>query len=227
MHHNETPTILTSREIRQPGRRRALACLLAGAAAAATSRLATAQSPGSVPGPPYNRFYTPTLGPANARVHLVEFLDPACEGCRAFYPAVKQILAENPNRVRVYVRYVALHKGADYAIKAIEAARAQDRLWQAMEVLFAKQSEWTRGHTALPDKVLAVVATVPGIDIERLKKDIEKPEYAKIVEQDMADAKALKLTQTPTFYVNGKPLAEYTFDALRALVKQEIATQYP
>ena len=72
-----------------------------------------------------------------------------------------------------------------------------------------------------------MVATVPGIDIDRLKKDIEKPEYAKIVEQDMADAKALKLTQTPTFYVNGKPLAEYTFDALRALVKQEIATQYP
>jgi len=167
------------------------------------------------------------MGPANARVHLVEFLDPACEGCRAFYPVVKQIMAEYPGRIRLYVRYAAIHKGADFAVKALEAARAQDRYWQAMDALFARQGEWTRGHAVIASKVLDVLATVPGLDMERLKRDIAKPEYAKIVEQDLADAKALKVMQTPTFYINGKPLAQYTFEELRAQVRQEVKAQYP
>lgn len=37
----------------------------------------------------------PVLGPVNAPVTIVEFFDPACESCRAMYPYVKQILAEN------------------------------------------------------------------------------------------------------------------------------------
>lgn len=176
--------------------------------------------------PPYVRPHTQVLGPANAKVHLVEFLDPACEGCRAFYPVVKQIMADNPDRIRLYVRYVALHKGADYAIKAIEAARAQNRFTEAMTVLFAQQQQWTQGHTAMPDKILNVLATVPGLDVERLKRDIEKPEYAKIVEQDLADAKTLKVAQTPTFYINGKPLAQYSFEQLKKQISDEIAVQY-
>ena len=30
------------------------------------------------------RFNSPSMGPANAKVHIVEFLDPACETCAAF-----------------------------------------------------------------------------------------------------------------------------------------------
>lgn len=187
----------------------------------------SAQSGASVPSPPYNRPHTPTLGPANAKVHLVEFLDPACEGCRAFYPVVKQIVADNPGRIRLYIRYAAIHKGADFAVKALEAARAQDRYWQAMDALFARQDHWTRGHAVVPDKVLEVLGTVPGLDMARLQRDIGNPAYAKIVEQDLADAKALKVMQTPTFYINGKPLSEYRFEQLRAQVRQEVAAQYP
>ncbi|NMG42229.1 thioredoxin domain-containing protein [Aromatoleum toluvorans] len=34
--------------------------------------------------------HSPTLGKADAPVVIVEFLDPACETCRAFYPRVKE-----------------------------------------------------------------------------------------------------------------------------------------
>lgn len=203
-----------------------LGLAFAALAALTLSGLTSAQSTASMPAPPYVRPHTPTLGPANAKVHLVEFLDPACEGCRAFYPIVKDVLAANKDRVRLYVRYAAIHKGADYAVKALEAARAQDRYWEAMTTLFARQSEWTRGHSVMPDKVVEVLATVPGVDIERLKRDIQKPEYAKIVEQDLTDAKALKVMQTPTFYINGKPLTEYTPEQLKTQVAAEVAAQY-
>ena len=32
------------------------------------------------------RMHSPVFGPQNARVTIVEFFDPACEACRAFYP---------------------------------------------------------------------------------------------------------------------------------------------
>ena len=43
----------------------------------------------------------------------------------------------------------------------------------------------------------------------------------------MADAKAVKIMKTPTFYINGKELSEYSLDRLRSQVRQEIAAQYP
>jgi protein-disulfide isomerase len=181
---------------------------------------------GWAPSPPFVRPHTPTLGPANAKVHLVEFLDPACEGCRAFYPVVKQLMAENPGRIRLWVRYVPIHKGADFVVKALEAARAQGKFWEALELLFAKQGDWTRHHTVMSKQVLEVLSGIGGLDMERLRRDMGNPEFARIVEQDMADAKAVKVMQTPTFYVNGKPLSEYGLDQLRAQVRQEVATQY-
>jgi protein-disulfide isomerase len=187
---------------------------------------AFAQGAVVAPAPPYVRPHTPTLGPANARVHIVEFLDPACEGCAAFAPVVKGILAEHPGRVRLWVRYAPFHRGADYVVKALEAARLQDRYWPALETLFAKQDQWTRHHSAVASQVLVVLGTVPGLDVERLKRDLERPEFAKVVEQDMADVKTVKLAQTPTFFVNGKPLPKYGFEELRALVRAEVAAQY-
>lgn len=187
---------------------------------------ALAQAAIAAPAPPLVRPHTPTMGPANARVHIVEFLDPACEGCAAFAPVAKSIVAEHSGRVRLWVRYAPFHKGADDVVKALEAARLQDRFWIALETLFARQAEWTRGHTAVPSQVLAVLAKVPGLDVDRVKRDMQRPEFAAVIEQDMADAKALKLVQTPTFFVNGKPLAKYSFDELRAQVGAEVAARY-
>ena len=172
------------------------------------------------------RFHAPNLGASDAKVNIVEFLDPACEGCRAFHPVVKQVLADHPGKVRLWVRYAPFHKGADFAVKALEGARLQGRYWEALDALFAKQREWTRHHAAQPDQVIKALDGL-GLDMARLQRDIASPELARIVDLDMADVKALKLLQTPTFFVNGKPLKEYTFDQLRAAVMEEVRLHYP
>lgn len=46
------------------------------------------------------RPYSPVLGPEDAPVTIVEFFDPACEACRAFYPVVKDIMAKHGDAVR-------------------------------------------------------------------------------------------------------------------------------
>lgn len=200
--------------------------VLVAVAALGVSVEPAAQVSSAAPAAPLVRPHTPTLGPANAKVHLVEFLDPACEGCRAFYPVVKQIMAENPGKIRLWVRYVPIHRGADFVVKALEAARVQGKFWEALELLFAKQDEWTRHHAVLPKQTLDVLSGISGLDMERLRRDMSNPEFARIAEQDMADAKSVKIMQTPTFYINGKPLTEHGFEQLRAQVKQEIAAQY-
>ena len=92
------------------------------------------------------QFYSPTVGNPEAKVHIVEFLDPACETCASFYPEVKRILAANPDKVRLTVRLVPFHNGSDYVVKVLDAARKQGKFWQALEALLANQA-YGRGIT--------------------------------------------------------------------------------
>ena len=62
------------------------------------------------------------FGPSEAPVTIVEFFDPSCEACRAFYPFVKNILTQYPDDVRLVLRYAAFHGGSDQAIGTLEAA---------------------------------------------------------------------------------------------------------
>ena len=207
-----------------PNRRRRLIAATLSLAFAAPFPLA-AQETAVAPSLLLLRFHAPNLGAPEAKVNVVEFLDPACEGCRAFYPVVKQVLAEHPGRVRLWVRYVPFHRGADFVVKALEAARSQGRYWEALDAIFARQDQWTQGHAAVPRLVMKSLEGI-GLDLDRLQRDMSSPDIEKILKQDMADAKALKVMQTPTFFVNGKPLRDHGFDQLRALVRAEVQAQY-
>ena len=50
------------------------------------------------------RMHSPVLGPREAPVTIVEFFDPACETCRAFYPIVKDLMRQYPSDVRLVIR---------------------------------------------------------------------------------------------------------------------------
>jgi protein-disulfide isomerase len=52
------------------------------------------------------------------------------------------------------------------------------------------------------------------------------PRIAQIVAQDIADAKTLKVTKTPGFFVNSKPLIDFGSDQLKALVANEVRSAY-
>jgi protein-disulfide isomerase len=172
------------------------------------------------------RFHSPSSGAADAKVHIVEFLDPACEGCRAFHPVVKQVLAENAGRVKLWVRHVPFHRGADFVIRVLEASRKQGKYWQVLDRLFETQANWTVNHVVQPALVLQHVEGL-GLDVPQLKRDMAAPEIEQLMRLDLADAKALKVLQTPTFYVNGRPLEKYGFDELKNLVRSEVKAQYP
>ncbi|MCM2250731.1 MAG: thioredoxin domain-containing protein [Ramlibacter sp.] len=168
------------------------------------------------------RFHSPSLGRADAPVHIVEFFDPACETCAAFYPMVKQMIAANREDIRLTVRYAPFHQGSDEVVKALEASRKQGRFWQALEALLASQRAWVEHHQARPELIWPHLARA-GLDIERLKADMQSPEIARAIVQDVTDARTLNVTKTPEFFVNGRPLPSFGFDQLRDLVAEELA----
>jgi len=171
------------------------------------------------------RDYAPTTGPAEAKVHIVEFLDPACDTCRSFYPFVKRMVAANPGKIRVSVRYAPFHTNSDYVVKALEATRRQGKYWEALEALLATQSSWAPNHSPNPDLIWAQLAGL-GLDLDRVRQDMNAPDIARNVAQDIADGKALKVTQTPEFFVNGKPMPSFGYEQLTALVGDALATTY-
>jgi protein-disulfide isomerase len=171
------------------------------------------------------RFHSPVLGSSDAKVHIVEFLDPACETCAAFYPFVKKMMAANPGRVRLSVRYAPFHKGSDEVVKALEAARKQGKYWEALEALLASQSQWTQNHTAQVGLVWQPLQRA-GVDVARAKEEMQAPEIARIIAQDLEDVRALDVTKTPTFFVNARPLPSFGYEQLRNLVNEELANAY-
>jgi protein-disulfide isomerase len=171
------------------------------------------------------RDYAPTKGAADAKVHIVEFLDPACDTCRSFYPFVTRMMAANPGKIRVTIRYAPFHTNADYVVMALEAARKQGKYWEALEALFTAQPHWAPNHTPQPDLVLLDLAGL-GLDLDRLQQDMNAPDIARNVAQDIADAKALNVTQTPEFFVNGRPMPSFGYEQLTALVNDALTTAY-
>ena len=171
------------------------------------------------------QMYSPTEGPPEAKVHIVEFLDPACETCASFYPHVKQAMAANPDKVRLTVRLVPFHNGSELALKILWAARKQGKFWQALEAMLVNQAVWTRNHTVLTESIWKPLEPV-GLDMEKMKVDMNSPEIARQIEQDLNDAKMLKVTQTPEYFVNGRPLPEFGLEQLQQLIRAELQAAY-
>ncbi len=167
------------------------------------------------------RPHAPTYGNPAARVTIVEFIDPACETCRAFYPLVKGLINASFGQVNLVMRYAPLHKGSDQVVKILEAARMQNLYWPVLEAMLQSQSAWVFHHEAQPGLVWDLIKDT-GIDVAKAKADVNDARIAKIVEQDIADAKTLKVTKIPGYFVNGKPLIDFGWDQLKALVASEL-----
>jgi protein-disulfide isomerase len=167
------------------------------------------------------RFHSPVVGPAEAPVTIVEFFDPACEGCRAYYPYVKQILALHPREARLVMRYVTFHGDISVeGVRILEAARQQQLFEPVLQALFEQFDKWA-SHSAPSPGGAWQVARSAGLDEERARAWLSGGAVEKMLEIEMADARAARIGATPTFFVNGKQLPEPGPDALLRLVRSE------
>lgn len=169
------------------------------------------------------RPYSPIIGPETAPVTIVEFFDPACEACRAFHPIVKDIMAEHGDAVRVVIRYTPFHgEGSETAIRVLEAARMQNLFEPVLEAILQEQPRWAAHGDIQSDLILGIAASA-GLDKEAARTQMMAPQTIGVLNQDRTDVETVGIRQTPTFFVNGKPLEPFGEAELRRLVAAEVA----
>ena len=174
---------------------------------------------------PLERPYSVSRGPADARVVLVEFFDPACETCREYHAYVKELVAAHPGKVRLVLRYAPFHQGADTMVLILEAARRQGLFWETLEVMYASQPEWASHHQPRPERIWEFLPSA-GVDVEQIRKDMGDPDLRAVMLQDLEDGRALGVRRTPQFFVNGIPLLSFGRSQLKRLLDSEVAARY-
>ena len=122
----------------------------------------------------------PVFGNPAAKVTIVEFFDPACETCRAFYPLVKTIVNSSFGQVRLVVRHAPLHQGSDTAVKILEAARLQGQYWPAVERALAGQPQWAAHGNARPELIWDLITDL-GLDMAKARADADSPAVAQLL----------------------------------------------
>lgn len=171
---------------------------------------------------------SPSIGPADAPVTIVEFYDPECESCAQFHDSIKTILNEYKGKTRLVARIMPLHPNSLLAATFIELAGEKGKYWEAQEFVFRKQPEWGTIHgspaTEQPDApaLFEKYAVDFGIDVEEFKKAVNENKYAERLQRDMEDGRSLGVSKTPTIFVNGQMLTRLSEPDLRYLVAQQL-----
>lgn len=172
------------------------------------------------------RKHSQTLGSDEAKIYLVEFMDPACETCAAFSPLVQRMMNANPGKIKLVLRYAPFHDGAEYFVKILEAAKKQGKYWETLDIMYKSQQHWASHHNPQPQRIWQFLP-MAGLNLEQIRKDMNDPAIEKLIKQDLADAKTLNVRKTPGYFVNGKPLQIFGYQELQQLVQSEIMVNYP
>jgi len=143
------------------------------------------------------------IGNDDADITIVEFSDFQCPACASTYPTIKQLLSQD-NGIRFIYRHfpLSIHKNAELAAIAAEAAASQSNFWSYHDLLFETQSIWST-QTNSQDHFIKLADQL-NLDIDQFKQDLAKREFKDKVKADLDYANALSLNQTPTFFVNNQ-----------------------
>jgi len=163
-------------------------------------------------------------GNASSTVLLVEYSDFQCPACRSYYFATKQLNVEFGDKVAFVYRHFPLnsiHRNAEPAAMAAEAARKQGKFWEMHDLLFEKQAEWS--NIADIETIFESYAKLLNLSVEQFRSDFRSSDTRNFVRAQGANAMKLKLQGTPTFFVNGKQIENpSSIETFRTIIKNAI-----
>ena len=156
----------------------------------------------------------PSLGKVEALVTLVIFTDYQCPSCAAIHPALERLVQEYGDKVRLVARDFPLsqHVEAFKAAEAAEAAREQGKYWEYVQLLMRNQS-------ALSMDKLKAYATELALDRPRFDSALESGKFAATVQRDIDDGMKLRISATPTVFINGRRVPATSYEELKASIE--------
>ena len=145
--------------------------------------------------------------PATEKAQLVEFLDFECESCRAAQPLVEELKKEFGDRITFVNRYFPLpgHRNSGTAALAVEAAAQQGKYEQMYTKMFDTQPQWGEKQDSQAP-LFRTYAQELNLDLTKYDAAVADEKTIDRIRKDVADGRALGVTGTPTFFLNGEKL---------------------
>jgi protein-disulfide isomerase len=162
---------------------------------------------------------SPSRGPADAPVTIVEFSDFQCPYCKRVAPSLEQAIKSYPQQVRLVYRQFPLniHSNGQKAAEASLCAQEQGKFWEMHNAMFASQK-------ALAVEQLKVKAAKLGLDAEQFNQCLDSSKYAAKIREDITAGTAAGVNGTPALFVNGRFLnGAVPFKEIQKLIEDELA----
>ncbi len=161
---------------------------------------------------------SPSWGPANAPVTIIEFLDYQWPHCNGVGPTVKRILEDYKGKVRFIIKHYP-YKYRDFSFIAAEAtlaSRDQGKFWEMHWLIHER-------YPKLDRKSLISHAKELGLNIKRFTKDLDRMRHKKEIDRDVQLAKDLDLYSTPAFFINGlKVVGNRPYENFKKIIDKEL-----
>ena len=161
---------------------------------------------------------SPSKGPKNAPVQIVEFSDFECPFCGRVVPTIKQIMDAYPGKVRISFKQFPLpfHKNAPGASEAALAAHAQGKFWDMHDKLFEDNKNLTR-------EAFEKHAQEIGLNLAKFKADLDSKKFEAAVKADVEYGQKVGRFGTPTFFINGRKVSgAMPFDNFKQIIDEEL-----
>jgi len=171
---------------------------------------------------------SPSIGPEDASVVVVEFSDFQCPHCRQLDQALRQLRPQYP-QVRFVGKHFPLgqiHSWADTAHLAAECALRlkPDAYWTVHNSIFDQQEQITAENAW--QKMLDIVGGA-GIDTDSYKACMTAPDSKEHILRDLKEGQLLRIANTPTVFVNGRRIVGGDPRTLRQYLEYELAAAKP
>jgi protein-disulfide isomerase len=148
--------------------------------------------------PFFNKQVAFVTGPQNARTTVVEFFDYNCPYCRASIPAMRKFYAAHRSDTRfAFIEFPIKGPQSIVAARAALAARNQPDKYLAFHFALMNEDDVTSDSTIYADAARA------GLDVKKLKADMQKSDVDLAIAAAKTLADAAKIDGTPAFIVNG------------------------
>lgn len=166
-----------------------------------------------------------TKGAEDPQAVLVEYGDFQCPACAAYAPMVSRASEEFGDRLQLEFRHFPLtqiHKNAEPASRAAEAAGRHGVFWEMHDLLFERQGSWAEARN--PNEVFRSYAEELGLDGEAFEADLSHEDVIGKVRSDMQSGWASNVAGTPTFFLNGRKMPyPKNYAEFRGLIERELS----
>ena len=160
---------------------------------------------------------SPVGGNPNGDVTIVEFFDYQCGYCKVVFPRIEKLLIDDSNLRFVFKEMPILGPNSVFAARAALAARMQG---EKQYVAFHKVMMASRG--SLNKASVLRFATDAGLDVDRLKGDMEDDNINDMIRRNLKLADALSINGTPAFVI-GDTIVRGAVDLLKLKILVERA----